>query len=165
MIPETIVPPMIKPPDATMSFQSFGRRYRDLLEAVPLDRRDLITERTGSHGSTALDLLTSAAHDLTELEQVLRQILHQDNVELTTDPLRHDPNVEPYLGLKEALNRVERRSDALATLSEQATSSLRDWERTAKVGSASVSAWDVAKQAVGVASHRLRLIEELLGGI
>lgn len=156
----------MKTGDSVAALRSLGPRYFSALGRIPLQKQTDVEQTVGPDGFTAVGILTTVAHDLEEIEEALRDVLHRNDVAFDNNPLAHTPADEPYLGLKLALERVQERSESLATLAEQTNASLSDWERSGLVkGGQRVSAWDLVQHAVAIGAHRLRLIEAILATI
>jgi hypothetical protein len=158
----------LSPSDAATALRSYPRRYRALLQ--PINNDDDVEElahRVGPEGASAVQLLSDVTRTLVILGEALRQIMVNPTPVVhaaVVDPARRQWDTPP----------PERLGDALALFTDEATT-LADaidrvpadgWTRTGSIaGGGTVSAIDVAREAVRVGRSGLADIERTLAAV
>lgn len=155
----------LSPSDAAAALRSYPRRYGALLRPIRDDEDvEALAHRVGPEGRSGIEIVS----DVTRTLVILREALHQINVSPT--PVLHPAVVDPSRRQWEA-PPPEDLDDALALLTDAAVEmadaigrvSGDAWLRTGTVaGGESVTAIDVAREAVVVGRHGLDAIDRTL---
>lgn len=158
----------ISPNDAVTALRSYPRRYRSALAPIADDESiEELGQRVGPDGESAVGLTAGAVRTWTVLREALRQIQVSDT------PVVHAAVVDPRQRQWEAPVResvasvLEQLDDEAAAFADAVAAVPGDqWTRTASVaGGGTVTALDVAREAVRVGHDQLGAIERTLAAL
>lgn len=156
----------LSPADAAAAMRSWPRRYRS--ELLPVDDPEVEARAVvmGPGGVSATDLAADTVRSLTVLERAVHDI------RVGSDPVLH-PAVLDRAARHWGAAVPESPGSVLAQLDERAESfaatieatDASEWTRTARCGNASITAFDVVREAVDTAASNLRTMTALLGSL
>jgi hypothetical protein len=157
----------LAPADAAIAMRSWSRRYRTALAPLDDDRIEERAHRIGSEGVSALDLATDTVRTWALLDRALHEIRFTDRPVLhpgVTDAAARKWEVPVMESLDSALEQV---TDGAASIADAIDATpIGDWIRSATTaGGGSVTALDVAREAVRVGTENLRRIEQTLAEV
>lgn len=164
----TIDTSSISPNDAVTALRSYPRRFRSALAPIADDESiEELGQQVGPDGESAVELTADAVRTWTVLREALRQIQVSDT------PVVHAAVVDPLRRQWEAPVRetvasvLEQLDDEAAAIAETVAAVPGDqWTRTANVaGGGSVTALDVAREAVRVGHDQLAAVERTLAAL
>jgi len=148
-------PEGIDPADAARTLSTFPQRWRSAL-AVHLDERDPEVALTGRHTPTAWSALEHAGHVrdvLHALDIRLQRVLREDEPVLP-ETHRTPPSGANEQGMAVVLAALGVSVDQLARTVQM--TSPASWARTAVRSGRTVSALDLAREAVHEGTHHLK---------
>jgi len=162
----------VSPADAAVTMRSLPRRFRSVFASAPTPDDpggDELVRRVGPDGHAALDHLALATRGLVLIGHALGQVLVQDDPYLhagVTDPGARD--YAPVIGHEptaaDLLDELAIVAEALATRIERTPAG--DWSRAGRIGGeATVTALDLAREAVKTGIHHLRAAEATLSAV
>lgn len=158
----------LAPSDASAALRSYPRRYRAALLPIGDDDVVELAHRIGPEGRSSIEVLS----DVTRTLVVLREALHQISVNPTpvlhaavVDPTERQWDTPPPDDLDDALTLFADEATAMAAAIDG--ESAEGWTRTGTIAGsdASVSAIDVARDAVRVGRTGLTTIERTLAAV
>lgn len=158
----------LAPSDASAALRSYPRRYRAALLPIGDDDVVELAHRIGPEGRSSIEVLS----DVTRTLVVLREALHQISVNPTpvlhaavVDPTERQWDTPPPDDLDDALTLFADEAVAMADAIDG--ESADGWLRTGTIAGSdrSVSAIDVARDAVRVGRTGLATIERTLAGV
>ena len=162
----------VSPADAAVTVRSLPRRFLGVFASAPPPDDpggDDLVRRVGPDGHAALDHLALVTRGLVLVDHALGQVMVQDSPHLhaaVTDPGArdyvpvggHDPTAADLL---DELGTV---AESLATRIERTPAG--DWSRAGRIGGeATVTALDLAREAVKTGIHHLRAAEATLSAV
>jgi len=158
----------VSPSDAAVTMRSLPRRFRAALGSIAEDDQTAeVVERVGPDGHSALDHLVHVVSSLSLLERALDQVLRSDGPTLhpaTMDDTARDWEAPTERGLDQALDELAEAAEQLAARIERAAAD--DWARTGEIaGGRSVTALDVAREAVATGIGHLRSAEQTMTAV
>jgi hypothetical protein len=163
--------------DAAVALRSLARRFRESFRpgelAGDLVAADVAKAPPGG-GPSPLALVESTARGFTALRGATEQVLVHDDPELPTDLLDRPARDQPAEGgrgvgagsaseLAGALDRLRSAAESLADRAQHV--SLKDWGRTGRVGSGTVSAIELVQEAVATGRTYLDQLGPALDGV
>ena len=150
----------LNPGAAAAALHSFPQRYRAVFAADPTRDPEELAQHATAHGRTVRDTIAATGDALEVLGDTLAKVLIADDVALPAAAVGGEVDSPPRRGvpLRDLLERVDTHAKATARQIESATSAAFLRTGTAPNGE-TVSALDLARQAVRVAAENLRAIE------
>lgn len=152
-------PDRVPPTDIAVALRSFARRFRGVLSPVDdVDARRMSEAPTSGEWS-ALEHAGHVRDVLHALDLRLQRVLREDNPALAATP-----DTPPTRGVAADIATVIAELDAnakhLAATVERVQG--KEWDRTGQRDRASVTALDIAREAVHEGSHHLRSAQHAL---
>lgn len=153
--------------DIAVALRSYPRRYREAIDRAAhthgITAEDVVC-RPGPDGSTGTEHLLDAVSTLTLVDQALTQVLRTDDPALhpgVLDPTHREWAPPSGIGLDTLLEMLEDQCDEFADAVDAVP--IGDWSRRGHLADGpSVTAIDLAREAVRVGTTNLRLLEQSL---
>lgn len=157
----------LTPIDAVAALRSYPRRYRAAVQPIEDPELDEQARRPGPGGRSALDVVVEVTRMWKVLADGLHQIVVTDTPVLppaVVDPAERHWDTPAPTSLSEALLTQEEVAAALVEQVDHVPANA--WNRTGTVvGGATVSAFDVVKEAVAVGHAGLDEVGTILAAV
>jgi hypothetical protein len=158
----------LAPSDVVVALRGFERRYRGLFAGLGEDESPDDVAHRMVEGWSAIEHIVAAAWGIAALDRALAAVLTDDGPALAAVDV--DPQARPKPGgvtgtVHERLSELGLEANAAADRVD--ATSARDWDRTGTVDDSrrTVTALDLARQAVEVGVDHLRGAERVLAAV
>ena len=152
-------PDTVPPTDIPVALRSFGRRFRGVLTAVDAeDARRLVTPPSPGEWS-ALQHAGHVRDVLHALDIRLQRVLRDDDPHLGDTPTTPPAAVDGD-NIDTTLATLQTNAEHLAATVERTAG--KEWNRTGRRDGATVTALDLAREAVHEGAHHLREAQDVI---